>query len=185
VGELLDEIHGCSFGVKRACSWGRIAGREKGAKLTEEEVAEELRSSATELRTMAAMLRYRRGPRMTLTTQEVEEVLERLTELARRLKEAEERGRYWRSAQCRSRRAFAQVTKGIPPAMPRNRLSGLLALLGVLAIAGWIWALSDEGMPDALWVVTVILSVAAILLALYMLAARRRTVWDPVHQPLG
>jgi hypothetical protein len=51
-----------------------------------------------------------------------------------------------------------------------------LALLAVLAIAGWIWALSDEGMPDALWVVTVILSVAAILLALYVLATRRRSV---------
>jgi hypothetical protein len=60
--------------------------------------------------------------------------------------------------------------------VPRNQLSWLLAALAVLAVAGWIWALSDEGMPDALWVVTVILSVAAILLALYLLAGRRRTV---------
>jgi hypothetical protein len=60
--------------------------------------------------------------------------------------------------------------------VPRDQISGLLAVLGVLAIAGWIWALSDEGMPDALWIVTVILTVAAILLALYMLVARRRAV---------
>jgi hypothetical protein len=59
--------------------------------------------------------------------------------------------------------------------MPRTQLSGLVAILGVLAIAGWIWALSDEGMPGALWVVTVILTVAAILLLLYMLVVRRRT----------
>jgi hypothetical protein len=41
------------------------------------------------------------------------------------------------------------------------------AIAGALAVAGWIWALSDEGMPDALWLVTVALTVIAIALAIY------------------
>lgn len=55
------------------------------------------------------------------------------------------------------------------------RIPTLVAVLGALALAGWIWALSDAGMPGALWVVTVILTILAVLLLLYMLVARRRT----------
>jgi hypothetical protein len=41
------------------------------------------------------------------------------------------------------------------------------AIAGVLAVAGWIWAFTNADMPDALWLLTVALTVVAIALALY------------------
>ena len=58
--------------------------------------------------------------------------------------------------------------------VPRGRLRISLAIVAVLAVAGWIWALSNDSMPDALWVLTVLLSVAAVGLAVYALILGRR-----------
>ena len=58
--------------------------------------------------------------------------------------------------------------------MPRGRLRISLAILAAFAIAGWIWALSTEDMPDALWVLTVLCSIVAVGLALYALTRGRR-----------
>ena len=41
------------------------------------------------------------------------------------------------------------------------------AVAGALAVAGWIWALTNADMPDALWLLTVALTVIAIALAIY------------------
>ena len=49
----------------------------------------------------------------------------------------------------------------------------LAAVAAVLAVAGWIWALSDAGMPDALWLLTVALTIIAIGLAVYALVQSR------------
>ena len=57
--------------------------------------------------------------------------------------------------------------------MPRGRLRISLAIVAVLAVAGWIWALSSEDMPDALWLLTVVLSIAAVGLAVYALTRGR------------
>jgi hypothetical protein len=43
----------------------------------------------------------------------------------------------------------------------------------ILAVVGWIWALTDAGMPDALWLLTVLLSVIAIALAVYAIISDR------------
>ena len=43
----------------------------------------------------------------------------------------------------------------------------------ILAVGGWIWALTNVGMPDALWLLTVLLSVTAIVLALYAIISDR------------
>jgi hypothetical protein len=58
--------------------------------------------------------------------------------------------------------------------VPRGPLRVSLAILAAFAIAGWIWALSSEDMPDAVWVLTVVLSVAAVGLAVYALIRGRR-----------
>jgi hypothetical protein len=58
--------------------------------------------------------------------------------------------------------------------VPRGRLRISLAILAALAVAGWIWALSDDAMPDALWLLTVLISIAAVGLAVYALAQGRR-----------
>ena len=47
------------------------------------------------------------------------------------------------------------------------------AAAAVLAVAGWVWALSDAGMPDALWLLTVALTVIAVALAGYALIRGR------------
>ena len=49
------------------------------------------------------------------------------------------------------------------------------AVAGVLAIAGWIWAFSNADMPDALWLLTVALTIVAIALAVYAVMRGRRT----------
>ncbi len=50
---------------------------------------------------------------------------------------------------------------------------------GVLAIIGWIWALSNADMPDILWLLTVVLSVLAIGLAVYAAMRGRGTSAAP------
>ena len=46
-------------------------------------------------------------------------------------------------------------------------------IAAVLAVAGWIWALTNADMPDLLWLLTVALTVIAIGLAIYALVRRR------------
>ena len=58
--------------------------------------------------------------------------------------------------------------------VPRGRLRISLAIVAAFAVAGWIWALSSEDMPDALWLLTVLLSFAAVGLAVYALTLGRR-----------
>lgn len=48
-------------------------------------------------------------------------------------------------------------------------------IAGVLAVVGWIWALTNYEMPDALWLLTVALTIVAIALALYAVMRGRRT----------
>ena len=57
--------------------------------------------------------------------------------------------------------------------MTRDRVLLLAGLAAALAVAGWIWALTDAGMPDALWLLTVALTIIAIALAIYALVQRR------------
>jgi sulfite exporter TauE/SafE len=59
-----------------------------------------------------------------------------------------------------------------------NRFLTYAAIAGALAVAGWIWALSNADMPDALWVLTVVLTVVAVVLALYALLRDRRRGTD-------
>jgi hypothetical protein len=47
------------------------------------------------------------------------------------------------------------------------------AIAGALAVAGWIWALSNADMPDVLWLLTVALTVIAIALAIYAVVRGR------------
>ncbi len=47
------------------------------------------------------------------------------------------------------------------------------AIAGALAIAGWIWALTNADMPDALWLLTVALTIVAIALVVYALVRSR------------
>jgi hypothetical protein len=47
------------------------------------------------------------------------------------------------------------------------------AIAGALAVAGWIWALSNADMPDVLWLLTVALTVIAIVLAIYAVVRGR------------
>jgi hypothetical protein len=48
-----------------------------------------------------------------------------------------------------------------------DRLWLYAAVAGALALAGWIWALSNADMPGILWLLTVALTVIAIALAVY------------------
>lgn len=59
--------------------------------------------------------------------------------------------------------------------MPRDRIWTYAIVAGVLAVIGWIWAVSDEGMPDILWLLTVALTAIAIALAVYAAVRSRRT----------
>lgn len=47
-------------------------------------------------------------------------------------------------------------------------------VLGALAIAGWIWALTNADMPDALWLLTVAVTIVAIACAVYSVFRRSR-----------
>jgi hypothetical protein len=47
------------------------------------------------------------------------------------------------------------------------------AIAGALAVAGWIWALTNADMPDGLWLLTVALTVIAIGLAIYAVVRGR------------
>jgi hypothetical protein len=58
--------------------------------------------------------------------------------------------------------------------VPRGRLRISLAIAAAFAVVGWIWALASDDMPDALWLLTVLLSIAAVGLAVYALARGRR-----------
>ena len=58
--------------------------------------------------------------------------------------------------------------------VPRGRLRISLAIAAAFAVAGWIWALSSDDMPDAMWLLTVLLSIAAVGLAVYALTLGRR-----------
>ena len=49
------------------------------------------------------------------------------------------------------------------------------AVAALLAVAGWIWALTNADMPDILWLLTVALTVVAIALAAYAVIRGRRT----------
>jgi hypothetical protein len=57
--------------------------------------------------------------------------------------------------------------------VPRDRFLQYAAVAAVLAVAGWIWALSDEGMPGVMWLLTVALTIVAIALAVYALMRSR------------
>lgn len=57
--------------------------------------------------------------------------------------------------------------------MPSDRVWTYAAIAGALAIAGWIWALSNADMPDVLWLLTVALTAIAIGLAIYALVRGR------------
>ena len=46
---------------------------------------------------------------------------------------------------------------------------------GILAVIGWIWALSNADMPDVLWLLTVALTIVAIALAVYAVMRGRGT----------
>lgn len=52
---------------------------------------------------------------------------------------------------------------------PKNRV---LAAITLLVLVGWAWALSNVGMPDAVWVVNAALTLA--LVALLVAFAIRR-----------
>ena len=58
--------------------------------------------------------------------------------------------------------------------MPSDRLWLYAAIAGALAVAGWIWALSNADMPGVLWLLTVALSIVAIGLAVYAFVRGRR-----------
>jgi hypothetical protein len=59
--------------------------------------------------------------------------------------------------------------------VPRSPIWTYAIIAGVLAVAGWIWALSNADMPDALWILTVILTVIALALAVYAAMRGRQT----------
>ena len=51
-----------------------------------------------------------------------------------------------------------------------------MVVAAILAVAGWIWALSNAGMPDAFWLLTVLLSAIAVVLAIYAIFRDRARV---------
>ena len=57
--------------------------------------------------------------------------------------------------------------------VPRDRIWTYAIAAAVLAVIGWIWSLTNYEMPDALWLLTVVLTVAAIALALYAVVRGR------------
>ena len=58
--------------------------------------------------------------------------------------------------------------------MRRDPIWTYALIVGVVALAGWVWAFSNADMPDVLWFSTVILTVVAVVLALYAVARGRR-----------
>ena len=56
----------------------------------------------------------------------------------------------------------------------RTSLRSLLAAIGALALAGWIWSLSNVHIPGALWLVTVALTLVFIVLLAYGVVRRAR-----------
>lgn len=57
-----------------------------------------------------------------------------------------------------------------------SRPNRILAAVGLLVLAGWLWALSNVGMPDALWLANVALTLVFLgLLAATMVRRARRT----------
>ncbi len=58
--------------------------------------------------------------------------------------------------------------------MPRDRMWTYAGVAAVLAVAGWVWAFSNADMPDAVWLLTVALTVIAIALAAYALIRGRK-----------
>ena len=61
---------------------------------------------------------------------------------------------------------------GIASPHASDRTWAYAGIAAALAVAGWVWAFSD-GMPDALWLLTVALTVIAIALAAYALIRGR------------
>ena len=57
--------------------------------------------------------------------------------------------------------------------MPKDRIWTYAGVAAALAVAGWIWALSNADMPGVLWLLTVLLTVGAIALAIYAAVQRR------------
>ena len=57
----------------------------------------------------------------------------------------------------------------------RQRLRVLAVVTALVAVAGWIWALSNSEMPDTLWLLTVALSIVAIVLSWYAFLRERLT----------
>jgi hypothetical protein len=53
------------------------------------------------------------------------------------------------------------------------------AIAGAIAVAGWIWALSNADMPDVLWLMTVALTVVVIALVIYAVVRGRAERTDP------
>ena len=63
--------------------------------------------------------------------------------------------------------------------MPRDRIWTYAIVAAVLAVIGWIWALSNADMPDIVFFLTLILSVLAIALAIYAAVRGRGTSTAP------
>jgi hypothetical protein len=63
--------------------------------------------------------------------------------------------------------------------MPNSTLHRTVKIVAAVALAGWIWAFSNVGMPDALWLVTVALTLVAIVLGI--VALLRRGNGGPSH----
>ena len=59
--------------------------------------------------------------------------------------------------------------------MPKSTLHRTVKIVAAVALAGWIWAFSNVGMPDALWLVTVALTLVAIVLGIVVLVRRGNT----------
>ncbi len=59
-----------------------------------------------------------------------------------------------------------------PSQRSRGSLYGVLAVVGALALAGWIWSVSNFDIPDALWLLTVLLTILFVVLLAYVLFRR-------------
>jgi len=57
---------------------------------------------------------------------------------------------------------------------PISNASHLLAVIGLLVLTGWVWALSNVGMPDAVWLANAALTLAFVVLVVVVGIQRMR-----------
>ena len=55
-----------------------------------------------------------------------------------------------------------------------SSFSRALAAIAVLVVTGWAWALSNVGMPDAVWLANAALTIVLIVLLAVVLVGRLR-----------